>query len=192
MLVLTVTVSTVGRARAADEQSPAPTWKVSAEGDVTRLALGSLSIHVMVRPPAAPRLRIGVGRVGGALPALFHRVFDPNGTGWEVTEQGGVASAFFHLNEHGSTFFAGGYVRFDHWTWRRPELAGSASGSQLFVMPAVGYRWFPSSKGTGLFITPWVGLGVSVWNSGPGKLGAHTYEPLRFFPIPAIHVGYEI
>src|SRR5262245_26139538 len=115
------------------EESP---WKISFETDVTRLALGSLSLHVMVRPSFAPRLRIGIGRVGGQLPGLFHTLFDPN-EGWHVTEQGGAVQIFFHLEEKGSTFFAGGYLRFDHWDWRRPELAGKTTGSQLFVMPAL-------------------------------------------------------
>ena len=70
------------------------------------------------------------------------------------------------------------------------ELAGKATGQQLFIMPSVGFRWFPTDSG--LFVTPWAGFGVSVWNSGPGRLGDHTYEPLRFFPIAALHVGYEL
>jgi hypothetical protein len=164
-------------------------WKISVETDVTRLALGSLSFHLMVRPSFAPRLRVGLGRVGGQLPKLFHTLFDPN-EGWHVTEQGGVVQAFFHLESEGSTFFAGGYLRFDRWDWRRPELAGTASGSQLFVMPAAGYRWFPVDSG--LYVAPWFGLGFSVWNSGAGVLEGQTYQPLRWFPVPAIHVGYEL
>lgn len=161
---------------------------LSAEGDVTRLALGSLSFHVMVRPPQLPRLRVGIGRVGGQLPGIFHRLFDPN-DGWVVSEQGAAAQAFVHLRESGSTAFAGTYVRFDRWEWRRDDMAGVDRGSQVFVMPAVGYRWFPTR--TGLFVTPWAGLGVSVWNSGAGRLGDQTYEPLRWFPIVAIHAGWE-
>jgi hypothetical protein len=174
----------------AAARAPARTanWRFSAEGDVTRLALGSLSFHIMARPPWWPRLRLGIGRVGGALPGVFHRVFDPN-DGWSVTEQGGAAQAFYHLGDGATSFFAGSYLRFERWEWRRPELPGSDTGSQLFVMPAAGLRWAPA--GGGLFIAPWLGLGVSVWDSGAGTVGPHTYDPLRWFPIAAIHVGYE-
>jgi hypothetical protein len=165
-----------------------PGWRVSAEGDAARLALGSLSFHVMVRPPWSPRLRLGVGRVGGALPGLFHRLFDPN-DGWSVTEQGAAAQLFYHFGDGASSFFAGSYLRFERWRWSRPELAGDDAGSQLFLMPAAGFRWAPT--GGGLFVAPWLGLGASVWDSGPGTVGPHTYEPLRWFPIAAIHVGYE-
>jgi hypothetical protein len=172
---------------------PAPAqqtrWRVSAEGDIVRLALGSLSVHLMVRPAPIPRLRLSLGRVGGELPALFHRLFDPN-KGWETREQGAVLQAFYHLRDEGSTLFLGLGARFSAWEWRRPELAAKATGQQLFVMPSVGFRWFPMDSG--LFVTPWVGFGVSAWNSGPGRLGDHTYEPLRFFPIAAVHVGYEL
>jgi hypothetical protein len=175
----------------AAETKPAPParWRISAESDVLRLALGSLSFHVMVRPAAIPRLRLSLGRVGGELPAVFHKLFDPN-KGWEASEQGAVLQAFYHLRDEGSTLFVGLGARFDAWEWRRPELAGKATGQQLFIMPSVGYRWFPTDSG--LFVTPWVGFGVSAWNSGPGKLGDHTYEPLRFFPITTLHVGYEL
>jgi hypothetical protein len=177
-----------GPTAAGVSSSVAAGTNLSVEGDVTWLALGSLSFHVMVRPAAIPRLRVGVGRVGGALPKLFHTLFDPN-EGWSVTEQGGAAQAFFHLRERGSTFFAGAYARFDRWEWRREDAAGSDTGAQLFVMPAAGYRWFPTR--TGLFVTPWAGLGVSVWSTGRGRVGEHMYEPLRLFPIVAVHVGYE-
>jgi len=171
---------------AAAEQPHATS--LSAEGDVTRLALGSLSFHLMVRPARFPRLRVGVGRVGGALPRLFHTLFDPN-EGWSVTEQGGAAQAFLHHRARGSTWFAGVYARFDRWEWRRNDAMGADTGAQLFIVPSAGYRWFPSRSG--VFVTPWAGLGVSVWNSGAGQVGAHTYDPLRLFPIVAIHVGYE-
>jgi hypothetical protein len=46
-------------------------------------------------------------------------------------------------------------------------------------MPSVGFRWFP------------IDGGLFVKNSGPGRRGDHTYEPLRFFSIAAVHVGYE-
>lgn len=179
MLMLAVPVA--ARAQPASCQ-------VSAEGDVARVALGSLSFHVMVRPASAPRLRLGLGRVGGALPGVFHQLFDPN-DGWDVTEQGGVAQGFFHARAHGSTVFAGGYVRFERWRWARDDGGGVARGSQVFVMPAVGYRWFPT--GDGLYVAPWAGLGVSVWDSGDGVVGDRVYEPLRWFPIVAVHVGYE-
>jgi hypothetical protein len=172
------------------EVAPSPArWRVSTEMDVVRLALGSLSLHVMFRPPGAPRLRLSIGRVGGALPSVFHRLFDPN-KGWEAREQGAVLQGFYHLRNEGSTLFVGLGARFEAWEWRRPELAGKATGQQLFVMPSVGFRWFPTQSG--LFVTPWVGLGVSAWSSGAGKLGEHTYEPLRFFPIAAVHIGYEL
>jgi hypothetical protein len=179
-LALALLLVTTGTARAD--------WAFSAEGDATRIALGSLSFHVMARPAVAPRLRIGIGRVGGQLPALFHKLFDPN-DGWVVTEQGAAAQVFGQLRETGSTWFAGAYLRFDRWEWRRDDVAGSDRGAQLFVMPAAGYRWFPTSGG--MFVTPWVGLGVSVWNTGAGRVGEHMYEPLKLFPIVAIHVGYE-
>jgi len=172
----------------AARPAAAETTQLAAEGDVARLALGSLSFHLMVRPAQVPQLRLGIGRVGGALPQLFHTLFDPN-EGWSVTEQGGAAQAFYHLRARGSTWFAGGYVRFDHWEWRRADVPGADTGSQVFVMPAAGYRWFPTRGG--LFVTPWAGLGVSAWSSGPGRLGEHMYEPLRLFPIVAIHAGYE-
>jgi hypothetical protein len=164
------------------------TWKLSAEGDVARLALGSLSFHVMARPPGLPRLRLGIGRVGGPLPAVFHRLFDGN-QGWSVTEQGAAAQVFLHARDDGGGLFAGAYLRFDRWTWRRDDLPGSDAGSQLFVMPAAGFRWFPTRAR--LFVAPWIGLGVSVWSSGAGRVGQHTYEPLRWFPIAAVHAGYE-
>ena len=173
---------------AAAAPARADDWMVSAEGDATRIALGSLSLHLMARPPAWPRLRLGVGRVGGALPGLFHRLFDPN-EGWQVSEQGGVLEGFLHHREQGSTWFVGAIARLERWEWRRPELAGSAIGTQVFVMPAVGYRWFPT--GQGVFVTPWVGLGLSVWDSGVGRVGDERYQPLRWFPLAAVHVGYE-
>ena len=40
-------------------------------------------------------------------------------------------------------------------------------------------------------MTPWAGLGFSAWDSGAGKLGAHVYKPLDWFPVLAIHIGYE-
>jgi hypothetical protein len=166
----------------------ADTAMVSIESDVTRLALGSLSFHVMLRPAAAPRLRVGLGRVGGALPGVFHRLFDPN-NGWTVTEQGAAAQIFYHLEPEGSTLFVGAYLRFDRWEWRRDDMAGVERSSQFFPMPAIGYRWFPTDGS--VFISPWAGMGFSVWHSGEGKLGPHVYKPLEWFPILAIHVGYE-
>ncbi|RYE92312.1 MAG: hypothetical protein EOO75_07005, partial [Myxococcales bacterium] len=147
-----------GPAPAGPAPAPPTRWRVSAEGDVLRLALGSLSFHVMVRPAPLPRLRLSLGRVGGELPAVFHRLFDPN-KGWEAREQGAVLQAFYHLRDEGSTLFLGLGARFEAWEWRRPEVAGKATGQQLFVMPSVGFRWFPADGG--LFVTPWVGLGVS-------------------------------
>jgi hypothetical protein len=166
----------------------AETSSVSVESDATRIALGSLSFHVMLRPASAPKLRLGIGRVGGAIPSVFHRLFDPN-KGWSVTEQGAAAQIFYHLESAGSTLFVGAYLRFDRWEWRRDDEAGVARSSQLFPMPAIGYRWFPTDGG--LFVTPWAGMGFSVWHSGAGTVGPHVYKPLDWFPIVAIHVGYE-
>jgi hypothetical protein len=179
--LLVLALHTTGVARAE-------TPSLSVESDVTRIALGSLSFHVMLRLPAVPNLRIGLGRVGGALPGVFHRLFDPN-EGWSVTEQGAAAQVFHHLDPKGSTLFVGAYLRFDRWEWRRDDMAGVDRGSQLFPMPAIGYRWFPTDAG--VFVSPWVGMGFSVWHSGAGQLGRHVYEPLEWFPILAIHVGYE-
>jgi len=182
--VLVLLLTTTSSARA-----DATAWSV--EGDATRLVLGSLSLHVMVRPAALPHLRVGIGRVGGQLPGVFHTLFDPNDAGWTVTEQGAAAQVFGQLRAHGSTLFAGTYLRFDRWEWRRDDTMGVDRGSQLFVMPAAGYRWFPSPRRSGLYVTPWLGLGISIWNSGAGRLGDHTYDPLRLFPIVALHVGFE-
>jgi hypothetical protein len=178
---LVIALLTTGVARAE-------TRSLSIEGDATRLALGSLSFHLMLRLAEAPRLRLGVGRVGGALPGVFHRLFDPN-EGWSVTEQGAAAQVFYHLEPEGSTLFVGAYLRFDRWEWRRDDMAGVDRSSQLFPMPAIGYRWFPTDSG--VFVSPWAGMGFSVWHSGAGKLGPHVYKPLEWFPILAIHVGYE-
>jgi hypothetical protein len=162
-----IAIALAALAAAVPARAAPPT--VSVEGDAARLALGSLSFHVMARPAALPRLRIGVGRVGGQLPGLFHRLFDPN-AGWVVTEQGAAAQLFFQLRARGSTAFAGSYLRFDRWEWRRDDTPGVDRGSQLFVMPALGYRWFP--RASGLYVAPWAGLGVSAWQSGAGRLGA--------------------
>ena len=188
-LALTLCASTAGAAPVAAAAPEPPRWKFSVESDITRLVLGSLSVHLMARPAGLPRLRFGIGRVGGALPKLFHTLFDPNEDGWEATEQGGVLQAFYHSSDDGNVFFLGGYARFDYWQWRRSELPGKVSGAQVFLMPAVGFRWFPAGKG--VYVAPLAGLGVSIWDSGPAKIGTHTYEPLRFFPLPTIHIGFE-
>jgi hypothetical protein len=188
-LALALFAPTAGAGEPEATASEPPQWKFSVESDLTRLVLGSLSVHLMARPAGAPRFRFGIGRVGGALPRLFHTLFDPNGDGWEATEQGGALQAFYHSSDDGNAFFFGGYARFDYWEWRRSELPGKVTGAQIFLMPAAGFRWFPAGKG--VYVAPLLGFGVSIWDSGAGKIGPHTYEPLRFFPLPTIHVGYE-
>ncbi|HZN93425.1 MAG TPA: hypothetical protein VFB81_12010 [Myxococcales bacterium] len=194
---------TAAPAARADEPSRPADWTAGAEIDLFAYVLppiGALhSLHAFVRPPWLDgHLRLGFGVFGGErYPAFVLGILNSlNGTtarndGWEIGSRAFAAEAFWDFSGPEGGVFAGVYLALERWTQTRAVSASEQITTQLWLEPALGYRWFPGGQ-RHLFVAIWAGMGVlspplAVENAGPD-----TFQPHLLFPFGSVHVGYEI
>ncbi|HEY8207721.1 MAG TPA: hypothetical protein VIG99_09590 [Myxococcaceae bacterium] len=187
----------------AEEPGRAAGWTAGAEIDVFAYVIppiGSLhSLHAFARPPWLDgHLRLGFGVFGGErYPAFVVGAMDAlNGTatrnaGWEFGSRAFAAEAFWDFGGPDGGVFAGLYLALERWTETRAASASQQFTTQLWLEPALGYRWYPGPQ-RHVFVSIWGGMGVLSPPLAVEQSGPDTFQPHVLFPFGSVHVGFEL
>jgi len=173
-----------------------PRWHLDVEGDILGYFALAYSLHFHLRPADAPRWRLGFGVFGGRLPGWFVDFENwANGSGdenegWKVRADAYALEAFYHFADSGSSLFVGAYLALQQWDLTQPSTMSAKRSHQLFIWPAVGYRWFP--LGPHFFATIWAGLGIPSPGFAESHSGPNTFDEYRIYPFGSIHLGVEM
>lgn len=191
------------QARAGEPAARPADWSAGAEIDVFAYVIppiGALhSLHAFVRPPWMDRrLRLGFGVFGGErYPAFVASILDAlNGTGarnagWEFGSRAFSAEAFWDFGGRDGGLFAGVYLALERWTETQASTASQQLTTQLWLEPALGYRWYPGDQ-RHAFVSIWAGMGVLSPPLAVEHVGPETFQPHVLFPFGSVHLGYEI
>lgn len=167
----------------------APAWSQSLYVGANPLpyALGRISAHVGVAFPAASfEVAAFSAELGDTLPKLI----EPDDAGFTERLHGLTAEGYWHFASWDrDALMAGVQVHFDRGIVRRSvSPSESVHFDQIYVLPAIAYRFFPLA-GIGVFLKPFAGLGV---RSSTGSRSPSVAAPsASFFPLATVLVGYQ-
>ncbi len=172
----------------ADE--PAERLHPSIAADPLPYVLHGFSAHLGVQSPSN-RFSFEAAVFKSALGDTLLTLIRPDDTGWKADLKGFTLEGYWHPITWGrNALLLGLQAHFDEFNVHRDDEAGSATVHQIYLMPTIGYRWFPFDA-IGLFFKPFAGLGLPILGVAPVRLGAHLFEQLPVFPLATVIVGYQ-
>ena len=160
--------------------------------DATPWLLRGYSVILNVEPPATPHLRTSLEVWGMDFPDFaIEQSPDNAGEGWRRRVDVGVAPAVaWHPWQEARGFHTGVMLNAMRSTVTRSGHAGLARFWTAEAVPRVGFRWFPIPD-AGLFVDPWLGLGVLAQLGSPDAVGTQTYAEPRLQPLGTVHIGWR-
>lgn len=189
----------------ADPAAPAagPGWRAGAELDVFAYVIPPLghlhSLHAFARPPwLEQKLRLGFGVFGGETYPGFVldllNALNASGTanaGWVAGSRAFSLEAFWDFGGARGGPFAGVYLALERWTWTHTATASTGITTQIWFLPAGGYRFYPGQQDA-FFVTGWAGFGVMTPPLSREGTGPQSFQPFILFPFGSVHVGVEL
>ena len=166
-------------------------WLVHAEIDPFPFATGRYGAQIGVRPPALGGLRLAIASFSLDVPDVIGQLGGNDGFHVDVRPSGALY-ALYYLRPPGRDGFAiGGSVRYLRFRYTHDAAPPGAYADVTEVSPEaiVGYQWHP--LGNGLYLQPWLALGVALSHSAPAVVGGHRYDELPVSPFFTINIGWE-
>lgn len=166
--------------------------EVGVSSDATPWLLRGFSVIANVEPAATPHLRTSLEVWGMDFPSFAVESSEANADeGWERRIDVGIAPAVaWHPWREGEGFHAGVMFNAMRSTVSRSEDRGEAQFWTAEAIPRVGFRWFPFDE-RGLFLDPWLGLGVLAQLGAPDSVGGETYTEPLLQPLATLHIGWR-
>ncbi len=172
--------------------APEPTgnsWHPFIETEPLFLTMSGYAVYAGIRPPMAPKLRVGLGAMAATLPDFMVNTA-PN-AGWTLRTQGFGGLVTYHFGGVSSGFFAGSLFNYSQFDYSHSSLPGQiANVGYLSAAPYGGYMWFPME--TGIYLAPWVGAGVALRISGQPTVGTNSYQEHAINPNFGLTLGYQL
>lgn len=166
--------------------------KVGVSTDATPWFLRGYSVIVNVEPASTPHLRTSLEVWGMDFPDFAVALNDHNaGEAWQRRVDVGIAPAVaWHPWQEAEGFHTGLLLNAMRSTVTRDGHPETARFWTAEAVPRVGFRWFPVDD-SGLFIDPWLGLGVLAQLGRPDVVGGEAYAEARLQPLGTLHIGWR-
>lgn len=164
----------------------------SVETDPATFAFNGYALHARVTPTGWDQWVVGVGIYSMDFPDLFIDMDAENkNMNWDVRLDRGLGLFAEHYFNSGNTgWYIGGQIALQRYKIKNSIISdGSSSYTNLLIMPAVGYRWFPMDNG--IYIQPWMGVGYTSKISGSNRLSGMEYHISKIIPFATFHIGYR-
>jgi hypothetical protein len=175
----------VSTARADDH----PTL-VDAECDPFPFATGRYGCQIGIRPNAFRGVRVSVAQFSIVVPDAIAQI---NNAGFheDVRPGSGALYVLYYLGLPGADGVAlGGSLRYLRERYTHDDVPGQhADVVEWSPEVIVGYQWHPLHNG--LYLQPWLALGVVLSRRGEPVVGAHHYDELPISPFFTVNIGYE-
>ena len=176
-------------AHALTTPSAAPSF-FSISTDSLTWAIDGYSIIGTYEVHKVPFLRFHVEAFGIQIPESLIDSYEPNyGEDWQRRIDGALMlSADYHPFKSIRGFHIGGGFNIQRSTVSR----GGAENSQFEIFEPIirtGFQWYPFNQG--LFITPYVVLGIPIYLNEPDAIGGERYEEAAVIPVGSVQVGWR-
>ncbi len=162
----------------------------SIETDPATYLFKGYALHGRWSPAHTPHWRLGLGAYAMDFPKILVDLNPKNaGKDWDVRLLNGIGLfTEYFLKKDRQGWFGGIQTALQRYELKQPEKPGKARYDILLIMPYAGYRWFPGQSG--LYITPWMGLGYARKISGTVHLAGKTFDVAPLVPFITVHIGY--
>jgi hypothetical protein len=186
-----VTSSLLALACVAVVSSARAHTSVMVETDPSTFVFSGFAVHARVAPDDGHWVG-GAGAYALDFPSALVDMNSANrDQGWDVRLQiGGAAFVDYSFAPGARGWFVGVETALQSYRYRNAATPGSeANALNVVVMPRAGYQWHPFDAG--LYVTPWIGLGVQTQVSGSRSVGDKEYSLSPWIPYGAVHVGWQ-
>lgn len=191
--ILTAALAT-SSALASAEKVPPPTtasssWHPSVETSPQFFVMNGWAVGTGLRTDRHPRLRASAAAFALDIPDVF--LGDHKEMGWRRRDVGASLGAQYFAyqpSDHRGGAALGLLVAAQRKTFRNGGERDTVD--ELAVMAQVAYQWYPTAHG--LYLMPWIGVGVPVVSSDDAVANGLTFEPDPITIVPAAFVGWEL
>jgi hypothetical protein len=173
------------RVASADETA------VFVETDPATFVLGGFAAPVRIRPSATPQWSFGMGAYALNLPSVMVALDSANrDLGWS-SRIVFAGSAFIdrYFRRDGEGAFVGAQLGVQQFRVTRASVDGQREFTTVLAMPRIGYLWRPF--GSGFYVMPWLGLGLTAKVAGGVMLGGATYDVFPVVAFATVHAGWR-
>jgi hypothetical protein len=173
-----------------DDTSPGEAVRLHAELDPLTFANGGYGGQIGIRHAALHGVRLAIASFSLHVPDPLAQVGGNDGFDLRVRPSGALY-ALYYLRAAGQDGFAGGVsLRYLRLRYEHDDVPGMrADTTELSPEAIVGYQWHLFHNG--LYLQPWLALGVTVLRSGEPVVGDKRYDPLPVQPFFTVNIGWE-
>ena len=166
--------------------------QVSAASDLTPWLANGHSVALMAEGKMLGNWRLTAEQWSMEFPEFLTELSAANaGKGFkQQVAQAWALYADRHVNPSGDGWHVGGVVNFMASTISRKAHGQTARLHVLELLARGGYRWF-AFRDHGLFINPWVGVGLPIVLQAATAIGDATFVQPPVQLLATVHVGWR-
>jgi len=146
--------------------------------------------QIGIRHPALHGVRIAIASFSLHVPDVLSQLGGNDGFDLRVRPSGAIY-VLYYLEPPGHDGLSfGGSLQYLRLSYGHDSAPGEhVDVAEVSPQAIVGYQWHPFHGG--LYLQPWLALGVALTHDGDAVVGGHRYSELPISPFFTVNIGYE-